>query len=82
MTVGLFEVIETTNHALVSTPIELFDQYDLKRKNICICGSNLNIMTITLKSIMKCEVLGLDESFQSTCSGQGMSICYYSSKGL
>jgi hypothetical protein len=24
-------------------------------------GSNLNEMTIALKSIMKCEVLGLDE---------------------
>jgi hypothetical protein len=27
-------------------------------------GSNLNTMTIALKSIVKCEVLGLDESFQ------------------
>jgi hypothetical protein len=30
-------------------------------------GSNLNIVTIASKSIVKCEVLTLDESFQGTC---------------
>jgi hypothetical protein len=30
-------------------------------------GSNLTIMTITLKWIVKCEVLGLNESFQGIC---------------
>jgi hypothetical protein len=29
----------------------------------------LNTMTIALKFVMKCEVLGLDESFQSICFG-------------
>ncbi len=29
--------------------------------------SNLNTMTIILKSIISCEVLGLWESFQGTC---------------
>jgi hypothetical protein len=29
--------------------------------------SNLNIMTIFLKFIVSCGVLGLDEKFQSTC---------------
>jgi hypothetical protein len=31
--------------------------------------SNLNVMMIILKSIVTCEVLGLDESFQCTCFG-------------
>jgi hypothetical protein len=81
MTIGLFETIEITYQALVNKLIELFDRYGLK-KNHYICGSNLNIVTITLKFIERCEVLGLDESFQSICSSQGMLICYYSSKGL
>ncbi len=31
--------------------------------------SNLMVITIVLKSIVKFEVLGLDQSFQSTCFG-------------
>jgi hypothetical protein len=35
-------------------------------------------MTISLKSIMKCEILGLDESFQSTCfSNVFFKACQY-----
>jgi hypothetical protein len=30
-------------------------------------GSNLTTTIIALKSIVKCEVLSLDESFQGTC---------------
>jgi hypothetical protein len=30
-------------------------------------GSNWNTMITTLKSIVRCENLGLDESFQGTC---------------
>ncbi len=43
-----------------------FYQYGLRNKIIAYVndeGSNLNIMTNTLKSIVKCEVFGLDESF-------------------
>jgi hypothetical protein len=36
-------------------------------------GSNLNIVTIASKSIVKCEVLTLDESFQGTCFGHSFS---------
>jgi hypothetical protein len=36
-------------------------------------GLNLTTMTTTLKSIVKCEVLGLDESFQGTCFGHVFS---------
>ncbi len=31
--------------------------------------SNLNIMTASLKSIINCEILGFEESFQRTCFG-------------
>jgi len=30
-------------------------------------GSNFNAITIALKSIVSCEILGLEESFQGTC---------------
>jgi hypothetical protein len=43
----------------------LFDQYGLRNKIIAYLkdeGLDLNIVTIVLKSIIKCEVLGLDES--------------------
>jgi hypothetical protein len=32
-------------------------------------GSNFNAITIALKSIVSCEILGLEESFQGTCFG-------------
>jgi hypothetical protein len=38
-------------------------------------GSNLNT-TIALKSIMRCESLGLDESFQGTCFCFALSKAY------
>jgi hypothetical protein len=44
----------------------LFDQYGLRNKIIAYVkdkGSNLNTMTIALKSIVKCEALGLNENF-------------------
>jgi hypothetical protein len=41
-------------------------------------GSNLNIMTIALKSIISCDMLGLEESFQGTCFGHAFSkACQY-----
>jgi hypothetical protein len=64
--------METIDQALTTNMIELFDQYKLM-KNITTYvkdeGSNLILMTTTLKSIMKCEILGLYESFQHTCFG-------------
>jgi len=59
-----FEAIETIGQTLVLK--KLFNQYGLKNKIIAYVkdeGSNLNTMTITLKSIVKCEVLGIDEIF-------------------
>ncbi len=32
-------------------------------------GANWNVITTTIKSMMNCEVLGMEESFQSTCFG-------------
>ncbi len=46
--------------------IELLDSYALRRKIIVYVkdeGSNVNIMTTTLKSIVSCDMLGLEESF-------------------
>ncbi len=59
--------------ALVNKLIELFYQYGLRKKPIAYVKdkwSNLNIMTTTLKYIMKFEILSLDESFQGTCLDQ------------
>jgi hypothetical protein len=70
--IGLFETIEITGQTLANNLIGLFDQYELRRKIIVYVKngrSNLNIITIVLKSIMKCEGLNLDENFQRTCFG-------------
>ncbi len=51
---------------------KLFNQYGLKRKIIAYVkdeGSNLNVMMIALRLIVKCEVLSLGESFQGTYFG-------------
>ncbi len=60
---------------------KLFDQYGLRNKIITYVKderSNLNSMTIALKSIVKCEIFGLDESFQGACFGHVFSkACQY-----
>jgi hypothetical protein len=48
--------------------IELLDSYALRRKIIAYVkdeGSNLNTMTTTLKSIVSCDVLGLEKKFKA-----------------
>jgi hypothetical protein len=48
----------------------------IEKRNIAYVkdeGSNLITMTIAFKSIIKCEFLGLDESFQCTCFGHVVS---------
>jgi hypothetical protein len=61
--------------------IELFDQYGLRNKYIAYAKdewSNLITLIYTLKSNVKCEVLGLDESFQGTCFGHVfLKACQY-----
>jgi hypothetical protein len=61
---------------LVKNLTKLLDSYALRRKIISYVkdeGSNLNIMSITLKSIISCDILGLEESFQCTCFGHAFS---------
>ncbi len=54
---------------------------DWKKKTIADVKderSNLMVITIVLKSIIKFEVLGLDQSFQGTCFGHGfLKTCQY-----
>jgi hypothetical protein len=62
----LFEATKTIGQALINNLTKLFDQYGLRNKIIAYVkdkGSNLNTMTIALKSIVKCEALGLNENF-------------------
>ncbi len=72
MTVRLFATIKISNQALATNLTKLLNQYGLRLKNITYVkdeGSNLTTMPTTLKSIVTCEILGLDESFQNTCFG-------------
>ncbi len=77
----MFEVTKITGKTLVNNLTKLFDQYGLRNKIITYVkdeGSNLNIMTIVLKSIVKCEVFGLDENLQGACFGHAFSkACQY-----
>ncbi len=60
---------------------KLLDSYALKGKIIAYAkdeGSNMNTMTTTLKSIVSCDMLGLEESFQGICFGHAFSkACQY-----
>ncbi len=51
---------------------ELLDSYALKRKIIAYVKderSNLNTMTTTLKSIVSCDMFGLEENFKAFVQG-------------
>ncbi len=64
----MFEAIKTTRQALSNNLTKLFDQYGLRNKIIVYVkneGSNLNTMTIALKFVVKCEVLGLVKNFKA-----------------
>jgi hypothetical protein len=66
VTLGFFETVKTTREALAKNLIELFNAYGLRNKIIAYVkdeGSNLNILTNALKFVVKCETLGLKESF-------------------
>jgi hypothetical protein len=65
---------------LAKNLIELLDSYASWKKTIVYVkeGSNLNIMTTTLKSIVSCDMLGLEESFQGICFGHAFfKACQY-----
>ncbi len=63
----MFEAIETNGQALANNLTKLFNQYGSRNKIMQAYvkdeGSSWNTMIITLKSVVKCEVLGLDEIF-------------------
>ncbi len=64
--IGLFEAIKITRQALANNLTKKIVQYVLKNKTIAYVkdvGSNLNTLTIVLKFVVKCEVLGLNEIF-------------------
>jgi hypothetical protein len=55
VTVWLFKVINTNGQTLANNLTKLFNQYGLRKINIAYVknkGSNLNSMTIVVKSIM------------------------------
>jgi hypothetical protein len=58
---------------------ELLDSYGLNKNIIAHVkdeGANLNFMTIVLKYVVNCEVLGLEESFNGTCFGHAFFKTY------
>jgi hypothetical protein len=62
----LFEATKTINQALARSLMELLDKHGLRKKIIAYAkdeGSNLNVMTTTLKVVVNCESIGLEESF-------------------
>ncbi len=66
VTLSLFEVVEIIRQVLVRNLIELLDAYGLRNKIITYVkdqGSNLNTLTNALNFVVKCEILGLEESF-------------------
>jgi len=81
VTLGLFEAVEIIKHTLIRILIELLDGYGLRNKIIAYVkdeGSNGNTLINALKFVVKCETLGLDESFQGTCFGHVFSkACQY-----
>jgi hypothetical protein len=79
VTIGLFEATETIGQTLAKNFKELLDSYELSKKIIAYVnnkGENLNSMTTILKSIINCEVLGLEESFNGICFGHAFSKTY------
>ncbi len=66
ITLSFFELIDINGQTLAKTLIELLDSCASREKTIAYVkdeGSNLNMMTTTLKSIVSCGMLGLKESF-------------------
>ncbi len=74
-------MIEITNQASIKILIELFDKYGFKKKIIAYVkdeGSNVSVMTITLKVIINYESLSLENNFQGTYFGHVFSkACQY-----
>jgi hypothetical protein len=58
---------------------KLLDSYGVSKKIIVYVkdeGANLNFMTTTLKFVINCEVLGLEENFDGICFGHAFFKTY------
>ncbi len=81
VTIGLFETTKITNQALARNLSEFLDSYNLRKKIIIYVkdeGVNLNAITMVLKTIINCDILGVEESFNGTCFGHVFSkTCQY-----
>ncbi len=81
MFIGLFELIETTSQALATNLTNFFFinmDWEFFFAYVEDERSNLITMTTTLKSIIKCEVIDLNEKFQGNCFGHVFSkACQY-----
>jgi hypothetical protein len=79
--IGLFETTETIGQALVVNLSNFLDSFGLTNKIIEFVkdeGVNLNAMTLTLKFVVSCDNLGLDESFNGSCFGHAFpKVCQY-----
>jgi hypothetical protein len=76
MVISLFKAIKKISQTLTSKLLKLFNQYGSEKKIIAYVKnkrSNLNIMTIVLKFIVKCQLLSLDEGFQGFFFGHVFS---------
>ncbi len=75
ITIEFFETFDTFGHALAKDLIDLLNKYDLRKKIIIYVkdeGTNLNIMTTALKSIVSYDILSLIESFQGSSFGHAL----------
>ncbi len=58
----------------------MLNAYELRKKIIAYVKDerfNLNIMTLTLKFVVSCDVLGLEEKFQGTFNKPFIKACQY-----
>ncbi len=80
---SLFEVIKTIDMHWKKNLIDLLDAYGVKNKTITYVKnkvSNMNTMIRVLKSIMKCEVLGIEKKLSRNmfwaCFLPSLPICH------
>ncbi len=79
VTLGLFEITNISKKTLAKNLIEIFKKYNLKKKIIIYVKdekSNLNTMIVTLKIVISCDNLSLEESYQGICFGHAFSKAY------
>jgi hypothetical protein len=78
ITFGHPKTIDLLGKLLVKKLIELLEKYNLKKKIVYVKdeGSNLNTRTFTLKEVVNCDILSLEESYQSTYFGHVFSKAY------